>query len=89
MEAIETDDKDKWMQAMQEELQSLKENQAYDLMKLPKGRRALKNKWVFKLKSEEKNPNPRYKAWIVVKGCHHKKGIYFEEILSQVVKMHP
>jgi len=26
MEAIETDDKDKWMQAMQEELRSLKEN---------------------------------------------------------------
>lgn len=87
MEAIETNEKDKWMQAMQEELQSLKENQTYDLVKLPKGRRALKNKWVFKLKSEENNPYPRYKARIVVKGCHQKKGIDFEEIFSPVVKM--
>jgi adenylate kinase family enzyme len=79
MEAIETDDKDKWMQAMQEELQSLKENQTYDLVKLPKGRRALKNKWVFKLKSRENNPNPRYKARIVVKGCHQKKALILKK----------
>jgi len=42
---------------------------------------------VFKLKSRENNPNPIYKARIVVKGYHQKKGIDFEEILSQVVKM--
>lgn len=87
MEAIEMDDKDKWMQAMQEELQSLKENQTYDLVKFPNGRRDLKNKWVFKLKSEENNPNPICKARIVVKGCHQKKGIGFEEIISPVVKI--
>ncbi|KAK2457000.1 hypothetical protein QL285_004317 [Trifolium repens] len=87
VEAVETDDKDKWLQAMQEEMQSLKENQTYDLVKLPEGKRALKNKWVFKLKSEENSLNPRYKARIVVKGCHQKKGIDFEEIFSPVVKM--
>jgi ATP-binding cassette subfamily B (MDR/TAP) protein 1 len=87
VEAVETDDKDKWLQAMQEEMQSLKENQTYDLVKLPEGKRALKNKWVFKLKSEENNLNPRYKARIVVKGCHQKKGIDFEDIFSPVVKM--
>ena len=87
VEAIETNDKERWMQAMKEEIQSLKENQTYDLVKLPEGRKALKNKWVFKLKSEENNPNPRYKARIVVKGCNQKKGIDFEEIFSPVVKM--
>ena len=87
IEAIETNDKEKWMQAMEEEIQSLKENQTYDLVKLPDGRRALKNKWVFKLKTEENNLKPRYKARIVVKGCNQKKGIDFEEIFSPVVKM--
>ncbi|WVZ24581.1 hypothetical protein V8G54_003125 [Vigna mungo] len=59
----------------------------YDLVELPKERRALQNKWVFKLKNEENNPSPRYKARIVVKGCNQKKGIDFEEIFSPVVKM--
>lgn len=87
MEAIEITNKEKWLQSMEEEMKSLKENETYDLVKLPDGKRALKNKWVFKLKSEENNPNPRYKARIVVKGCHQKKGIDFEEIFSPVVKM--
>ena len=87
MEAIETTNKEKWLWSMEEEMKSLKENQTYDLVKLPDGKRALKNKWVFKLKSEENNPNPRYKARIVVKGCHQKKVIDFEEIISPVVKM--
>jgi len=42
---------------------------------------------VFKLKSEENNSQPRYKAWLVVKGFGQKKGIDFEEIFSPMVKM--
>lgn len=35
-------DKDKWFQAMQEEMKSLYENHTFDLVKLPKGKRPLK-----------------------------------------------
>ncbi|WVZ15791.1 hypothetical protein V8G54_013357 [Vigna mungo] len=87
VEAMEKKDKHKWLQAMEQEMQSLKENQTYDLVELPKERRALQNKWVFKLKNEENNPSPRYKARIVVKGCNQKKRIDFDEIFSPVVKM--
>ena len=75
------------MQAMKEEMQSLIENETYDLVKLLEGRKTLRNKWVFKLKNEDNNSNPRYKAHIVVKGCNQKKGMDFEEIFSPVVKM--
>jgi hypothetical protein len=50
------------------------------------GKRALKNKWVYKLK-EEDGENKRYKARLVVKGFAQKKGIDFDEIFSLVVKM--
>jgi hypothetical protein len=38
------------LKAMQEEMKSLHENHTFKLVKLPKGKRALKNKWVFRLK---------------------------------------
>jgi len=55
-------------------------------VELPKGRKALKNKWVYRLKTEEGSPRPRYKARIVVKGCNQKKGVDSYEIFSPVVK---
>ncbi|KAL4368326.1 hypothetical protein GQ457_05G026720 [Hibiscus cannabinus] len=86
-QAMEVDHKKEWLKAMQEEMQSLHENRTYDLVELPKGRRALKNKWVYKLKTNESNKKSRHKARIVVKGCNQKEGIDFEEIFSLVVKM--
>jgi hypothetical protein len=53
---------------------------------LPAGKRALWNKWVYKLK-EEDGGKKRYNARLVVKGFAQKKGIDFEEIFSHVVKM--
>ena len=49
--------------------------------------RALKNKWVFKVKVKEHNLKPRYKVRLVVKGFGQRKGIDFDKIFSHVVKM--
>jgi ATP-binding cassette subfamily B (MDR/TAP) protein 1 len=54
---------------------------------LPKGKKALKNKWVYRVKTEEHCSHPRYKARLVVKGFSQKKGIDFDEIFSPMVKM--
>ena len=69
------------------EMESLHENHSFELVKLPKGKRALKNKWVYRVKQEEHVSQPHYKAKLVVKGFIQKKGIYFDEIFSPVVKM--
>ena len=42
----------KWLSAMQDEMDSLHENHTYELVELPKGKRALRNKWVYKLNRE-------------------------------------
>ena len=68
-------------------MRSLHKNETFELVKLPKGKRALKNKWVFRIKHEEHSPQPRFKARLVVKGFSQRKGIDFDEIFSPVVKM--
>ncbi|KAL9273201.1 Retrovirus-related Pol polyprotein from transposon TNT 1-94-like protein, partial [Drosera capensis] len=73
--------------AMQDEMKSLQENGTYELVELPKGRKALKNKWVFKLKRDGNGEVMKHKARLVVKGFGQKQGIDFEEIFSPVVKM--
>ena len=86
-EVMSHEKKGEWLSAMQDEMNSLHENHTYDLVKLPKDKRALKNKWVFRLKTEENSSQPRYKARLVVKGFSQKKGIDFDGIFSPVVKM--
>ena len=63
------------------------ENHTYELIELSRGKKALRNKWVFKLKLGDGRNPPRYKARIVVKGFHEKKGMDFDKIFAPVVKM--
>ncbi|KAM1968538.1 hypothetical protein FF1_044121 [Malus domestica] len=84
-EARVHNDSDKWMKAMESEMDSLSKNDTYELVELPKGRKVLKKKWVFKLKRDDNMT--RYKARLVVKGFGQKKGLDFDEIFSPVVKM--
>ena len=56
------------------------------MVKFPIEKRALYNKWVYRLK-EEDGGKKWYKARLVVKGFAQKKGIDFDEIFSPVVKM--
>ena len=59
----------------------------FELVKLLEGKRALKNKCVFKIKNEEHGSYMRFKARLVVEGFNQKKGIDFDEFFSPVVKM--
>jgi len=67
-------------------MDSLVNNHTWDLVKFPTGKIALQNKWVYKLKEEDAGQKC-YKAKLVVEGFAEKKGIYFDEIFSHVVKM--
>ena len=49
-EAIHSQEKSRWMGVMVEEIQSLHKNQTWNLVELPKGKRAIGCKWVYKKK---------------------------------------
>jgi len=56
------------------------------LVKLPENKKALHNKWVYRVK-EENESTKRYKARLVLKEFQQRKDINFTEIFSHVVKL--
>ena len=68
-------------------MKSFQENKTWELVKLPKGRKTLQNKWVYRIKHEGDEKKERHKARLVVKGFAQNEGIDFTEIFSLVVKM--
>ncbi|KAJ9566889.1 hypothetical protein OSB04_002855 [Centaurea solstitialis] len=85
--AMENEHKKEWVESMQDVMTSLHEKNIPEMVKLPKGKRALKNKCVYKVKIKEHTSRPRYKARSVVKEFSQRKGIDFEKIFSLVMKM--
>ena len=63
-----------------EELDSLCRCKVFELVDPPKGRKVIKNRWVFDLKSDGHK-----KARLVAKGFSQVKGIDYDAIFSPVV----
>lgn len=67
-EALAGHSREQWELAMKEEIESLQENNTWDLTALPPDRKALRGKWVYKLKRGPFGEVLRHKARWVVKG---------------------
>jgi hypothetical protein len=77
----------KWDNAMDEEMLALDANATWELVALPKDKKANGCKWVYKVKHNADGSVSRYKARLVAKGYAQTYGINYEETYSPVAKM--
>ena len=78
---------EKWIEAMDEEINAIERNKTWDLVELPKGKDVIGVKWVYKTKSNAEGKIERHKARLVVKGYKQKHGIDYEETFAPVARM--
>lgn len=85
-EALARRDGDRWRESMLKEYNALLANGTWILVDLPKGRRAIKSKWVFTIKRDKNGQIERYKSRLVAKGCSQQYGVDYSETFSPVVR---
>lgn len=85
-EAMKSDQRNQWMEAMDCEIKALHENKTWDLEELPSGKRPISNKWVYRVKTNADGSVDKFKARLVIKGCSQRRGVDYNQTFSPVAR---
>ena len=76
-----------WREAISEEIHALTKNGTWEITNLPKGKKAVGCKWVYKIKYRTDGTIERHKARLVAKGFTQTYGVDYTETFAPVAKM--
>src|ERR1700752_4112245 len=86
-QAVSSPEREKWLEAINAEYESLNDNGTWELVERPKGRKLVSCKWVFKVKHNVDGTVDRYKARLVARAFTQTEGVDYHETYAPVVKM--
>ena len=78
-DAMDDSDKEKWLEAMNQEMESMYSNSVWELVDPPEHVRSIGCKWIFKKKRGVDGKVETFKARLVAKGYTQKEGVDYEE----------
>jgi hypothetical protein len=86
-DAISSSESTEWKKAIQNELQSLKNNKTWEIVTIPKDKKPIGCRWIFKKKYDENGNLIKHKARLVAKGYSQRYGVDSNETYAPVAKL--
>lgn len=80
-------DRNQWEQAIKDELNSLHENNTWNIVPLPNNKNIVDCKWVFSIKNDSDGNLTKYKARLVAKGFSQKYLLDYDETFAPVARI--
>ncbi|GJZ48917.1 putative ribonuclease H-like domain-containing protein [Tanacetum coccineum] len=77
----------RWIEAIQDKLLQFKLQKVWTLVDLPYGKRAIRTKWVYRNKKDERGIVVRNKARLVAQGYTQEEGIDYDEVFAHVARI--
>eukprot|EP00253_Pinus_taeda_P012697 PITA_12697 len=75
-----------WKDAMNEEYESIMENDVWDVVPRPKDKSVVISKWIYKIKHGGDGNAKNYKAKFVAQGFSQKEGVDYVEIFAPIAR---
>lgn len=86
-EAVKRPDAKHWVEAMDDEMSSLKKNKVWTLVERPKNTNIVTNRWVYKVKRKPNGEVDRHRARLVARGFTQVHGVDYSETYVPVANM--
>ena len=85
-QAIKSDEAQNWQEAMEKEIEAMKQKEVFSVVPLPKGKKCVGSRWVYTIK-ENPEGEKTYKARFVARGFSQVEGTDYKDTYSPTAKM--
>ena len=76
-----------WKEAVNSDIESILNNHTWELVDLPRGKKPLNSKWIFKREMTDDGTIEKYKARVVAKGFKKNQGLDYFHTCSPVTRI--